>query len=359
MDASHSLTHNGNNQGRGISKESSMNMPRLAHFAAWIMLVLFTCNGVRAESAKVPPLPIGVSSLGAIECDGYAYIYGGHVGKTHAYSSREVIGTFHRFKLDGGTAWEPLPEGPILQGLNLATHQGKIYRVGGMRPRNAPGSPTDNVSVVDAARFDPKSGRWEALPPMPAARSSHEVVVVGDTLVVTAGWQMRGKGTKPYWHDTTLLMDLSAKEPDWRHVPQPFLRRALTAATIGTKVYVIGGMDDEGEILQRVDIFDLATEKWTAGPPLPGQKIGFSPAAATAGGKLIVSTSDGLIHRLSAYGQSWEKAGTTISKRIVHRIIPLGDSILMLGGTVVGQGPNFADVERAPVAKPQGNPAGR
>jgi len=31
----------------------------------------------------------------------------------------------------------------------------------------------------------------------------------------------------------------------------------------------------------------------------------------------------------------------------------------MLGGTVVGQGPNFADVERAPVAKPQGSPAGR
>ncbi len=336
-----------------------MHMPRLVHDAAWVFLFLFGGIGVSAQSATVPHLPVAVSSLGAIECDGYVYIYGGHAGKTHAYSSREVIGTFHRFKLDGGTAWETLPGGPILQGLNLAAHKGKIYRVGGMRPRNEPSAPTDNVSVVDAARFDPKSGRWEPLPPMPAARSSHEVVVVGNTLVVTAGWQMRGKGTKPYWHDTTLLMDLSAKEPDWRHVPQPFVRRALTAATLGTKVYVMGGMDEDGQILQSVDIFDLATEKWTTGPALPGQKVGFSPAATNAEGKLLVSTSDGLVYRLSVNEGAWEKVGTSTTKRIVHRIVPHRNSVLLLGGTVVGQGPNFADVERAAIANPQVSPPGR
>lgn len=334
-----------------------MNMPRSVHLVAGVFLL---CNFAGlAHAASFPPLPVPVSSLGAIECDGYLYIYGGHAGKTHVYSSREVIGTFHRLKLDGGTAWEPLPGGPILQGLNLATHNGKIYRVGGMKPRNEPGAPTDNVSVVDVARFDPKTTRWEPLPPLPAARSSHDVVVVGNTLVVTAGWQMRGKGTDSYWHDTTLLMDLSAKELDWRHVPQPFSRRALAAASRGSKVFVMGGIDDEGEILQRVDVFDLTTEQWTQGPPLPGQKVGFSPAATTAGGKLLVSTSDGLVHRLSDDGQSWEKIGAGSTRRIVHRIVYHKGEVLLLGGAVLGQGPNFADVERVPIAMLQDKSAER
>ena len=80
--------------------------------------------------------------------------------------------------------------------MNLASHGGKVYRVGGMQPRNAPGEPADNLSIADVARFDPKVGKWEALPPLPAGRSSHDVVVAGDKLVVVGGWQMKGKGQK-------------------------------------------------------------------------------------------------------------------------------------------------------------------
>ena len=93
------------------------------------------------EAPALPALPHAVSSLGAVECDGYLYVYGGHAGKTHTYSTKDVLGTFHRIKLDGGAKWEELPGGPILQGMNLAAHGGKVYRVGGMRPRNEPGQP--------------------------------------------------------------------------------------------------------------------------------------------------------------------------------------------------------------------------
>ena len=128
-----------------------------------IFLALLTLGGLcrpanAQEAAKEwPALPQAVSSLGAVECDGYVYIYGGHAGKTHTYSTRDVLGSFHRLKLDGGAKWEELLGGPILQGMNLAAHGGKVYRVGGMRPRNDATQPTDNVSVADAARFDPKS----------------------------------------------------------------------------------------------------------------------------------------------------------------------------------------------------------
>ena len=68
------------------------------------------------EAPALPALPYAVSSLGAVECDGYLYVYGGHAGKTHTYSTKDVLGTFHRLKLDGGAKWEELPAGRSFRG---------------------------------------------------------------------------------------------------------------------------------------------------------------------------------------------------------------------------------------------------
>lgn len=299
---------------------------------------------VDVTAPALPPLPVAASSLGAVGCDGYLYVYGGHAGKTHRYDTKAVLGTFHRLKLDGGTKWEPLPGGPILQGMNLAAHGGKVYRVGGMRPRNAPGEPADNVSLADCARFDPKAGKWEPLPPLPAGRSSHDLVVAGDKLVVVGGWEQKGKGQKPAWHDTALVLDLAAKNPEWKPVPQPFKRRALTAAAVGSKVYVLGGLGETGGD-RRVDVLDVATGTWSSGPALPGaDRVAFSPAACAVNGRLVVNTSEGPVYRLNEVGDGWEKVGQAKTKRIVARLVPIGhEAVLLVGGA--GGGSNVADIE--------------
>jgi hypothetical protein len=293
-----------------------------------------------------PPLPVGVSSLGAIACDGHLYVYGGHAGKTHSYDTKSVLGTFHRLKLDGGTAWEALPGGPIAQGMNLAAHGGKVYRVGGMSPRNAPGEPADNVSLADCAAFDPKTGTWSELPPMPAGRSSHDVVVAGDKLVVVGGWQMRGKGQSPVWHETTLTLDLSAASPKWESIPQPFQRRALAAAVSGSKVYVIAGMNADAAAVRTVNVLDTATGKWTTGPDLPGtNRVGFSPAAATVGGRVVVNTSAGGVYRLTEAGDAWEQVGEAATRRMVARLIPHGPrKALLVGGASGGANATMLEV---------------
>lgn len=283
-------------------------------------------------SSPYPPLPAAVSSLGAIECDGYLYVYGGHIGRTHSYDTKAVLGTFHRLKLDGGTKWEELPGGPILQGMNLAAYAGKVYRVGGMQPRNAPGEPSDNHSVTDVARFDPKVGKWEPMPSLPAGRSSHDVVVSGNKLVVVGGWDQRGKGQKAVWHDTALVLDLVAKKPEWESIPQPFKRRALTAAAVGPKVYVIAGL---GEVSgdKRVDVLDLEARKWGTGPTLPGgNRVAFAPAAGVVGGRVVVNTFEGPVYRLNAAGDGWEKVGDAANKRMVARLVPFGADVLLVGG---------------------------
>lgn len=303
-----------------------------------------------AADPAYPPLPAAVSSFGAVAADGFVYVYGGHAGKTHSYNTKTTLGTFHRLKLAGGTKWEELAGGPILQGVNLAAHGGKIYRVGGMSPRNAPGEPADSVSVADVARFDPATGKWADLPALPAGRSSHDVVVAGDKLVVVGGWQMGGKGGKSVWHDTALSLDLTAKNAKWEEIPQPFKRRALTAAAVGGKVYVVGGLTAEGASERRVDVLDLGTKKWAAGPQLPGEdKVGFSPAAGVVNGRVVVNTSDGPVHRLTADGTAWEKVGTAATTRVVARLVPFGnDAVVLLGGS---GGPGVGTLDSVEVVK--------
>jgi N-acetylneuraminic acid mutarotase len=304
----------------------------MKHRFAILLLLVLPATVLGQSKPAYPPLPAAVSSLGAVVCDGHLYVYGGHAGKTHSYDTKAVLGTFHRLKLDGGTKWEELPGGTILQGMNLATHGGKVYRVGGMQPRNEPGSPADNHSVADAAVFDPKTGKWEKLPSLPQGRSSHDVLVAKDTLVVVGGWTQKGAGEKSEWLDTALTLDLAAAKPEWKAVKQPFQRRALTATAVGTKVYVLGGLDATANALNRVEIYDLASGKWSTGPDFPGGRVGFSPAANTVNGRLILNTSEGTVYRLTEDGTAWEKVGAAATKRMVARLLPHGSSALLVGG---------------------------
>src|SRR6185312_2703718 len=98
--------------------------------------------------------------------NGWLYVYGGHIAHTHVYSTAAVSGRFERLNLaDTNTnrKWEALPGGPALQGLNLVAYDGKIYRVGGMGPRNQPREKQETFSVADCARFDPATKQWEPL----------------------------------------------------------------------------------------------------------------------------------------------------------------------------------------------------
>jgi hypothetical protein len=129
-------------------------LPELRHYAT---LVFDTLNA----AAGYATLPQATSSFGAVESEGWLYVYGGHISPTHSYSTEAVSGRFNRLNLSSGK-WEELPGGPPLQGMNLTVHAGKIYRVGGMAPRNKPGDAADNHSTAECARFDPATGKWEA-----------------------------------------------------------------------------------------------------------------------------------------------------------------------------------------------------
>jgi N-acetylneuraminic acid mutarotase len=220
--------------------------------------------------------------------------------------------------------------------MNLAVYKGKIYRIGGMAPRNKPGDAVINESVADCARFDPVTMQWEALPPLLKARSSHDVVVVGDELIVVGGWTLKGTADAE-WPDTLEILDLSSDTLHWRSVPQPFKRRALIATAHSGKMYVMGGFDENSTVIHEVAIYDPTAGRWAKGSVLPGDELdGFAPAACTHRDRLYVSVGDGTLYRLNESGPTWEKVGNA-TPRIAHRMVSDGATILILGGATKGK----------------------
>ncbi len=321
----------------------------LRHYATLVVDAGATERSSAASSNTVPytKLPQATASFGAAVAGDWLYVYGGHISPTHSYFKEAVSGRFDRLKLSGEPNWESLPEGPRMQGMNIAAHKGKVYRVGGMVPHNERGQPADNHSVSDAARFDPVKKQWEQLPALPAPRSSHDVVVVGDKLFVIGGWTMEGKTQT--WRDTVEILDLAAQTPTWRSVPQPFQRRALMAAPLDGKIYVIGGMNEKQKVVSDVSIYDPKTNQWSEGPGLPaGTNLGFAPAVGVHEGRLYVSVSDGSLLCLNPAANAWEKVAAA-APRVAHRLASRGDSVLLIGGAAKGK--NLDSVDAINVSK--------
>jgi N-acetylneuraminic acid mutarotase len=292
-----------------------------------------------ADTPRFPDLPAPVSSFGAAVVGDHVYVYGGHTGKAHTYSTDTTLGALRRLDLKNPGKWEDLPSGPKLQGLALVAHNGKIYRVGGMQPQNAKGEKTDTRSQATCAVYDPRAGKWADLEPLPEPRSSHDAAVVGDTLFVFGGWRLNGADGKSEWLDHGWSIDLAQSAAKWHKVAQPFKRRALTAAAHGGKVYVIGGLNAKAETELTVSVYDPKSGTWADGPPLPGEKSnGFTPASAVAGDRLYVTPADGKLYRLTESGDHWDEVGKLNEPRFVARMVPApGERLVVIAGAAPGE----------------------
>jgi N-acetylneuraminic acid mutarotase len=306
-----------------------------------------------AASAALPDLPLAITSFGADRIGDSIFVYGGHHGAAHQYSSAGQSGDLLRLKLDEPTKWEAIAQGPKSQGLALVAHGGALYRIGGFTARNAEGEEQDLWSSADFARFDPTTEKWEELPAMPSPRSSFDAVVLGDVLYVVGGWAMQGE-KETEWQATALSIDLSAAPLGWRTLsPPPFKRRAMTLGAHDGRVYVIGGMQPDGKVTGKTAIYNPADNTWSEGPALPGDDPmeGFGADAAVLDGRLYVSTATGKLLRLSDDEKKWESAGQLAKGRFFHRMVPREKGrFMILGGAHMEQG-RFVEVDEVGVGK--------
>ncbi|MBM3759270.1 MAG: hypothetical protein FJW36_03375 [Acidobacteria bacterium] len=312
----------------GTGEHNGKPYEQLRHYA---MLVF----DAFPKPSNFTTLPEPTSSFGAVTQNGWLYVYGGHISPTHNYSTASVSGKFSRLNLET-KQWQSLPSGPALQGMNLAAHNGKVYRVGGMAPRNAPGTKQDIHSIHDVSVFDPTTNTWTNLTPLPQPRSSHDVAIIDNQLIVTGGWLLKGAESTT-WSNTTLTLDLSRPDAQWQSVSQPFARRAFITAVHNNKMYVLGGITEAGAVSADVNIFDPKTSTWSKGTPLPGQATtNFAPAAAVLANQLYVSLADGSLIRWNEALNRWVDVAKS-APRLAHRMVADSGRLLIIGGAEKGK----------------------
>jgi N-acetylneuraminic acid mutarotase len=258
------------------------------------------------------------------------------MGAAHGYSVEGQNNLFRRVKLESGSEWESLGEVPRRQGLALVAYQNKIYRIGGFEARNAAGEVEVLVSTPDFEVFDPATSKWTALAPLPEPRSSFDAVVAGDILYVVGGWSLGQGDEDSQWHETAWQMDLSQNNADWKPMPSPpATRRAHALAELDGKIYMIGGMDEDGDPTTSAFVFDTKTGQWSDAPELPGQPMdGFGSSAFNIGGRIIVSTFSGQVVQLNDDGSAWEQLPKLETGRFFHRLVAIDKTrFAILGGT--------------------------
>ncbi len=301
---------------------------------------------------EITPLAEPTSSFGGAVDAGWLYIYSGHVGGEHEHSSENLSPRFQKLNLaDTSKGWHDLPGGTPLQGVPLVANLGKLYRVGGLSARNKSGEAEDLHSVASAQVFDVARGEWSDLPDLPVARSSHDAAIVGNKLYIVGGWTLAGEDKS--WIDSALVLDLSQPTTGWREIAKPpFQRRALAVASHQGKIYAIGGMDSQNKTSQQVDIYDIAKDQWSAGPPLPteGRMKAFGASAWGTGSPnngeaLFACGTDGLLFKLTEDGSEWVSAGKLDQGRFFHRLLPGPDrTLLIVGGASIKSGKHLASV---------------
>ncbi len=123
--------------------------------------------------------------------------------------------------------WSTTPGPTPREHLGVATVNGRIYAVGGRL-----GGPGSNLAFFEV--FDPATGEWAALQPVPEARGGTGLAHAGGMLVAVGG------------EDTEKTLDsvfgYDLEERRWRELPDlPTPRHGMAVAAVGNRVYAIGG----------------------------------------------------------------------------------------------------------------------
>lgn len=212
---------------------------------------------------------------------------------------------------------EPSLPGKVDEG-RAVTIDGKIYLAGGTsrlieygQPSAVPGVREEvrAQSLDQMLRFDPATGRYERVAPMPE-RLNHHVMAVHDGRIYVAG----GSGDLLFGADARdTLFEYDPATDRWRELaPMPTPRLAAGGGVVGDRLYVAGGMTDNGRLSPAVEAYDFGSGRWERLADIPTPREHVSSAVLDGrlyvmGGRSLVTDSLNTVERYDPATDTWEE----------------------------------------------------
>lgn len=160
---------------------------------------------------------------------------------------------------------------------------GRVLLAGGFQELNAEG---EGVHTLRSAEiFDPVSGTFEAIADMPAKRALAKGVLLKDGRVLLVGGESESGGHRIAL-DEALIFDPKAEGNPWSLKQLHVARRGHSANLINQTghVLVVGGIGEDGKVVQTVEFFDPMDEKFHKAGDIVSQGRAFHAAASVTVG---------------------------------------------------------------------------
>jgi len=195
-----------------------------------------------------------------------------HIVKAMRQCGLNIDGNENNMIISHWTTATPFPH-RILDATG-AVWEGTLYVCGGKV------SDREHVSTFFA--FDPELNRWTRLPdrPGPAVENPGLVSFEGQIIAI-------GGSTKPFSGCTSDVHAYNISTSSWSPLPSIQLARGGASAQVyKEKIYIIGGMDDNGNSLASVEVFDPHERTWNFAPEMSIPRD--NPGSAVLGGEMYV-----------------------------------------------------------------------
>jgi Kelch motif protein len=294
-----------------------------------------------------PGLPYERDEPRAGVIDGKAYLVGGTTGvEGEVANGAHVLDPtddLTRFDPRSGRYEDLAPLPQPLNHLGVAVYRGNLYVLGGYGRR------TDTNTSKRFYRYDPRTGSWSRLPDMPQPRAAAAVGTIGHRLILAGGARDSKARSEAFSFDF--------RSGRWSRLPDmPSRREHVGNAVVGGKLYVLGGRTPGSLAVATAERYDPRRRRWEELAPMPVPVGGLEAVAADGeavaigGGNDEAGTVSGAVQAFDPASGEWTRWPDLRTPRHGHGVGLIGEDLWVFGGSACAYFNATDRVEWLPVA---------
>ena len=242
-----------------------------------------------------------------------------------------------------GEDWELITQIPT-ERLDFATAvvDNKVYLIGGTLFKNKDGP----FGLSTAEVYDTQTNTWQRVADMPTPRTIAQAAVVNGIIYVFGGFSSKD-GFIQNWKLPVVVDAYNPATDTWtRKKDMPVSRINFSLGVVAGKVYLIGGTTGFGagheQRMDRVDVYDPATDTWAKAPKMPSRREPMGVAVVS--NRLYVIGGFGWppagwgelpLTRIDEYDPitfQWRKKTDMLDVRYGFSTVVVEDDIYLIGG---------------------------
>lgn len=201
-------------------------------------------------------------------------------------------------------------------------------------------------------RYDPAADEWQELAPLPRPRHHAPLAAHDGKVYLVAGFDTQTSPVYVLGTPTSTLFIYDVASDTWRAgppLPAPVAAHAIATTSDGT-IHVFGGLQDS-PIRSTTTHFalDPATESWSSRPPLPSPREHMGAAYLDGVIYVVAGRGGGNGALLEAYDvaqQEWTALPDAPTGRSSVGVVAFQDQVYLLGGEAGDASRTFDQVER-------------